>query len=77
MLHNLLSEVEFIKDNIGKSAPVQPEEPITVPEVAKFLQIEEQTVYRLLRANKIPAHKKFSKWYFYKSEINEYLRAAQ
>jgi hypothetical protein len=38
--------------------------------------MDEQTIYRLVRSKKIPFHKK-SKLYFYKSELNDWIRSGK
>ncbi len=50
------------------------EQPINVQAAANFLELDIQTVYRMLRQNKVPAHKRVGKWYFFKSELNEWIK---
>ena len=47
---------------------------LSVRDVAIFLKINEQTVYRLARSGKIPARKIGKQWRFSRSEIEAMVR---
>jgi len=47
---------------------------MTVDEVAEYLRVTEQTIYRLLRRRKIPASKVGQQWRFDRASIDEWLR---
>ena len=47
---------------------------LSVRDVALFLKINEQTVYRLARCGKIPARKIGKQWRFSRAEIEAMLR---
>jgi len=47
---------------------------LSVRDVALFLKINEQTVYRLSRCGKIPARKIGKQWRFSRSEIEAMVR---
>jgi len=47
---------------------------LSVRDVAIFLKINEQTVYRLARCGKIPARKIGKQWRFSRSEIEAMVR---
>ena len=47
---------------------------LTIDEVAKYLSLSRDTVYRLAQAGKIPAGKVGNQWRFTSSEIEEWLQ---
>ncbi|MBC7233993.1 MAG: helix-turn-helix domain-containing protein [Chloroflexi bacterium] len=49
-------------------------EVMTVKQLADYLQIDEQTVYRMARAGKIPAVKVAGQWRFKKDLIDQWLK---
>jgi excisionase family DNA binding protein len=49
---------------------------LSVRDVALFLKINEQTVYRLARNGKIPARKIGKQWRFSRDEIEAMVRSA-
>lgn len=49
------------------------DEILTIKEVAKFLKVNERTVYRLAAAKKIPAFKVGNAWRFKKIEIDAWI----
>jgi predicted DNA-binding transcriptional regulator AlpA len=78
-LVKMANELQTIKELLHKSheqnlAEIEP--PIDVSGAAAFVRMDEQTIYRLVRAKKIPFHKK-SKLYFYKSELNDWIRSGK
>ena len=54
----------------------EPDQILTVPEVADLLRVHPSTIYRLLREKKIPAFKVGSDWRFNLSAIDKW-RLAQ
>ena len=46
---------------------------LTVKEVAKYLKVNDRTVYRMAAAGKIPAFKVGSSWRFKQSEIEKWI----
>ena len=46
---------------------------MTLKEVAKYLGVHEMTVYRLLKAGKVPATKVGGQWRFKKDMLDEWL----
>ncbi len=50
------------------------EKAITVKQVAKYLQVNERTIYKLAQANKIPCFKVGGTWRFWKKDIEEWSR---
>lgn len=51
------------------------EEPIGVEEAMKFINLDNtQTIYRMVRAGRIPYYKKGNRLYFFKSELNEWIK---
>jgi excisionase family DNA binding protein len=50
------------------------EEFITAEDAASILKLHTKTVQRKAHAGVIPAHKRFSRWYFLRSELTSWLR---
>jgi excisionase family DNA binding protein len=46
---------------------------LTVKEVAKYLKVNDRTVYRMAAVGKIPAFKVGSSWRFKQSEIEKWI----
>jgi len=46
---------------------------MTVKQVAKYLQMDEHTIYRLARSGKIPSIKIAGQWRFKKNIIDEWI----
>jgi len=49
-----------------------PDEVLTVRELAEYLRVHRTTIYRLLRARKLPAFKVGSDWRFNREHIDEW-----
>jgi excisionase family DNA binding protein len=49
-----------------------PDEILTVTELAEYLRVHRTTIYRLLRARKLPAFKVGSDWRFNREHIDEW-----
>ena len=47
---------------------------LTVKEVAKYLRVNEYTVYRLVNQKQIPAYKIGSQWRFKRKVLDEWLK---
>ena len=50
---------------------------LSVQEIAQFLGISKETVYRWLESKKIPAHKIGKQWKFQVSEINSWIKSGR
>lgn len=50
---------------------------LSVEEVAKYLGISKETVYRCLEKKKIPAHKVGKLWKFQLSEVDNWVKSGQ
>ena len=50
------------------------EQTLTVKQVARYLQVNERTIYELAQAGKIPSFKVAGAWRFWKQEIDEWSR---
>jgi len=48
---------------------------LSVDEIATYLGVKKETVYKWLAAKKIPAHKVGSLWKFDKAEINHWVKS--
>lgn len=79
-----LSETEFrqiIREEILSCLNAHPlykqqdDEPLKIDEAREFVRLDNvQTLYRMVRENRIPYHKKASRLYFFKSELSEWLK---
>jgi excisionase family DNA binding protein len=49
-----------------------PDEVLTVAELAEYLKVHHSTIYRLLKARKIPAFRIGSDWRFNREQIDEW-----
>ncbi len=50
---------------------------LSVQEIAQYLGISKETVYRWVEAKKIPAHKIGKQWKFQVSEVNHWVKTGQ
>lgn len=75
-LMNELKEVKQLLRELQspKTERYEPEKPVNVADAAAHVNLDEQTIYRMLRAEEIPAHKRASRWYFFKSELNDWIK---
>ena len=48
---------------------------LTLPEVAAYLKIGEQTVYRMAREGDLPAFKVRGSWRFHKERVDRWIEA--
>jgi excisionase family DNA binding protein len=69
---------------LGVNAPKQPEVEmnevasdrwLSVDEIAEYLGIKRDTVYKWIERKKMPAHKVGSLWKFRRDEIDEWVRS--
>jgi len=48
---------------------------MTVPETAKYLRISKESIYRMVKKNKIPVHRIGEKlWRFHAGEIDQWVK---
>lgn len=50
---------------------------LSVQEIALFLGISKETVYRWVESKKIPAHKIGKQWKFQVSEVNDWVKTGK
>ena len=50
-----------------------PTEVMTISDVATFLKVNEKTIYRLVKAGRIPAFKVAGTWRFKKTDIDAWI----
>ncbi|PXY98400.1 hypothetical protein DKK71_02365 [Snodgrassella alvi] len=48
---------------------------LTTSEVAKYLSLNPKVVSDKARTGEIPGHKRLGRWYFFKEELDEWLKA--
>ena len=78
LIENIIEEkleprlVEIIKQ---QSISAESEKPIPVKEMAAILGISVSHLYKKCNSSNMPHHRKFSRLYFYLSEIKEWMTA--
>lgn len=50
---------------------------MTVGELALYLRLHEQTVYKMAKEGRVPAFKVGNRWRFRQTDINEWLQSQQ
>jgi excisionase family DNA binding protein len=60
----------------GDQMSQQPDEILTIDEVAVFLKAGKRTVYRLAASGEIPAFKLGGTWRFRRSELDQWIAAS-
>lgn len=55
--------------------PAQPEQVMTIDELAAYLKIAKSTLYKLAQEGKVPGQKVGKHWRFSRNAIDEWLRA--
>jgi excisionase family DNA binding protein len=76
LLIDLADNVGIIKSTVlNHNTSFQCEPPIDVQQAGVHVFLDEQTIYRLVRQKKIPFHKQGRKLYFYKSELNDWIKS--
>lgn len=58
---------------MGKPMSDQPDEILTIDEVAAFLKAGKRTVYRLAASGKLPAFKLGGTWRFRRSDLDKWI----
>lgn len=58
---------------MGKPMSNQPDEILTIDEVAAFLKAGKRTVYRLAASGKLPAFKLGGTWRFRRSDLDKWI----
>jgi len=61
----------------GVEAKSEGDQPMTVEQCAKFLNLSKATIYTLISQRKIPVMKRGKRCYFSKLELLEYLKAGR
>jgi excisionase family DNA binding protein len=59
---------------MGNPMSAQPDEILTIDEVAAYLKTGKRTVYRLAAAHKIPAFKLGGTWRFSRNDIESWIK---
>lgn len=50
---------------------------LSVQEIAQYLGISKETIYRWVESDKIPAHKVGKQWKFQVSEVNSWIKSGK
>lgn len=58
---------------MGKPMSDQPDEILTIDEVAAYLKAGKRTVYRLAASSKLPAFKLGGTWRFRRSDLDQWI----
>jgi excisionase family DNA binding protein len=75
MVAELSTKLDIIEKKLSEPPTPTIEPPIEVPEAAEYLLQNIQTTYRQLSKGELPAHKKGNRWYFFKSELAEWIKS--
>jgi excisionase family DNA binding protein len=67
--------VKRSRDDVAE--PAEPDEIITLNELAQYLKVHVSTIYKLLKENKIPAFRVGSDWRFSRREIDRWMLTQQ
>jgi excisionase family DNA binding protein len=67
--------VKRSRDDVADHA--EPDEIITLNELAQYLKVHVSTIYKLLKENKIPAFRVGSDWRFSRREIDRWMLTQQ
>jgi excisionase family DNA binding protein len=72
-------KINTIEERVSISAlnTTEIERPTDVEGAADHVSLDYQTIYRLVREKKIPFYKQGRKLYFYRSELNEWIRSGK
>lgn len=60
-------------NNMGKPMSDQPDEILTIDEVATYLKAGKRTVYRLAASGKLPAFKLGGTWRFRRNDLDQWI----
>lgn len=71
---NLMIERAVAKAISDWKPETQAETPTDISGAAEFVNLDQQTIYRLARTGGIPFYKKHRKLYFFKSELANWLK---
>ena len=50
---------------------------MTTKELSEYLQLDRMTIYKLLKSGDIPANRVGHQWRFFRSDIDDWIRAKQ
>ena len=67
-------ETKHSADDMGYLMSDQPDEILTIDEVAAYLKAGKRTVYRLAASGKLPAFKLGGTWRFSRADIDSWIR---
>ncbi|AWH86265.1 DNA-binding protein [Flavobacterium album] len=77
-LEEILSRIGSIEDRMQKGDGAgMTDEPITVKEVSRLINLSVPTIYSKVSRNEIPVNKVGKKLYFYRSELEEWIRSGR
>jgi excisionase family DNA binding protein len=75
LIETLLLDIKHNQNTLPGSQDTPAfEQPINVQGAANFTGFDEQTIYRLARCKEVPCHKRGNRLYFYKSELNNWIK---
>lgn len=70
---NMWQQTKHSANDMGKPMSDQPDEILTIDEVAAFLKAGKRTVYRLAASGKLPAFKLGGTWRFRRSDLDQWI----
>ncbi len=77
-LDEILTRIESIEKKIQKGDGTEmTDEPISVKEVSRLINLSVSTIYSKVSRNEIPVNKVGKKLYFYRSELERWIRSGR
>ncbi|NBL65076.1 helix-turn-helix domain-containing protein [Flavobacterium sp. NST-5] len=77
-LDEILNKIESIEERIqNQKSTTIAEEPINVLEVSKLVNLSVSTIYSKVSRNEIPVNKVGKKLYFFRSELEQWIRSGR
>jgi excisionase family DNA binding protein len=80
ILERRLNRLEHLLELILESSvtlPGEDQKPLGISEAAKHIGKSKPTIYRLVGEREIPHHKKGGKLYFFKEELDEWIKTGK
>lgn len=71
----MCQEAKFCEDETGNLMGAEPDEILTIDEVAAYLKAGKRTVYRLAANGKLPAFKLGGTWRFRRGDLDKWIES--
>lgn len=77
-LDEILGRIASIEKKMQKEGGTEmTDEPITIKEVSRLINLSVSTIYSKVSRNEIPVNKVGKKLYFYRSELEQWIRSGR